>query len=77
MTRSYVVTGGVALPRYLGADGVEELCRGLLERADVLLLPASLYRSALAPVPEDRFRIGVGRRDPGPALEAFDAYLGG
>jgi hypothetical protein len=21
------------------------------------------------------FRIGVGRRDPGPALEAFDAYL--
>jgi aspartate/methionine/tyrosine aminotransferase len=69
--------GCVTFPRYLGAEGVEELCRGLLERAGVLLLPPSLYRSRLAAVPEDRFRIGVGRRDPGPALEAFDAYLGG
>jgi aspartate/methionine/tyrosine aminotransferase len=67
--------GCVAFPRYLGADGVEALCRELVERAGVLMLPASIYRSDLAPVPEDRFRIGVGRRDPGPALEAFDAYL--
>jgi aspartate/methionine/tyrosine aminotransferase len=69
--------GCVTFPRYSGAEGVEELCRGLVERAGVLLLPASLYRSGLAAVPEDRFRIGVGRRDPGPALEAFDAYLAG
>jgi aspartate/methionine/tyrosine aminotransferase len=67
--------GCVAFPRYLGAEGVEEMCRELLERQSVFLLPASIYRSDLAPVPEDRFRIGVGRRDPGPALEAFDAYL--
>jgi hypothetical protein len=51
------------------------MCRELLERQSVVLLPASIYRSDLAPVPEDRFRIGVGRRDPGPALAAFDAYL--
>ena len=67
--------GCVAFPRYLGAEGVEEMCRELLDRHSVFLLPASIYRSDLAPVPEDRFRIGVGRRDPGPALEAFDAYL--
>jgi aspartate/methionine/tyrosine aminotransferase len=67
--------GCVAFPRYLGAEGVEEMCRELLERQSVVLLPASIYRSDLAPVPEDRFRIGVGRRDPGPALAAFDAYL--
>ena len=67
--------GCVAFPRYLGAEGVEEMCRELLDRHGVFLLPASIYRSDLAPVPEDRFRIGVGRRDPGPALEAFDAYL--
>ena len=69
--------GCVTFPRYLGAEGVEELCRLLVERAGVLLLPASLYRSGLGTVPEDRFRIGVGRRNPGPALEAFDAYLAG
>jgi aspartate/methionine/tyrosine aminotransferase len=67
--------GCVAFPRYLGAEGVEEMCRELLERQSVFLLAASIYRSDLAPVPEDRFRIGVGRRDPGPALAAFDAYL--
>jgi aspartate/methionine/tyrosine aminotransferase len=67
--------GCVAFPRYLGAEGVEEMCRVLVEDAGVFLLPASIYRSDLAAVPEDRFRIGVGRRDPGPALEAFDAYL--
>ena len=67
--------GCVAFPRYLGSEGVEEMCRELLDRDSVFLLPASIYRSDLAPVPEDRFRIGVGRRDPGPALEAFDAYL--
>jgi aspartate/methionine/tyrosine aminotransferase len=67
--------GCVAFPRYRGAEGVEAMCRELVERAGVLLLPASVYRSDLAPVPADRFRIGVGRRDPGPALEAFDAYL--
>ncbi len=40
-----------------------------------MLLPASLYLSDLAPIPGDRFRIGVGRRDPEPALEAFDRFL--
>jgi aspartate/methionine/tyrosine aminotransferase len=69
-------TGGcVAFPRYLGADGVEAFCRDLVETAGVLLLPASIYRSDLATVPTDRFRIGVGRRDPGPALAAFDRFL--
>lgn len=68
--------GCVAFPRYLGADGVEAFCRDLVETAGVLLLPASIYTSGLAPVPTDRFRIGVGRRNAGSALEAFDSYLG-
>ncbi len=67
--------GCVAFPRDLGADGVETFCRHLVETAGVLLLPAGIYTSDLAPVPTDRFRIGVGRRDPGPALAAFDSYL--
>ena len=67
--------GCVAFPRYLGADGVEAFCRGAVEEEGVLLLPASLYASSLADVPADRFRIGVGRRDPGPGLAALGRRL--
>jgi aspartate/methionine/tyrosine aminotransferase len=67
--------GCVSFPRYLGPDGVEAFCRALVEQAGVLLLPASIYASRLAPVPADRFRIGIGRRDPQPALEALGAFL--
>ena len=67
--------GAVCFPRYLGGDGVEDFCQALVEGAGVVLLPASVYRSPLGPVPTDRFRIGVGRRDPGPAFEAFERFL--
>jgi aspartate/methionine/tyrosine aminotransferase len=67
--------GCVAYPRYLGADGVERFCEELLADAGVLLLPASVYRSELTVTPADRFRIGVGRRAPEPALEAFARWL--
>jgi aspartate/methionine/tyrosine aminotransferase len=67
--------GCVCFPRYLGADGVEAFARDLVREAGVVLLPASVYLSDLAPIPGDRFRIGVGRLGPEPALEAFDRFL--
>lgn len=67
--------GCVAFPRYLGPDGVERFCTELVEQAGVLLLPASVFRSELTPTPTDRFRIGLGRRDPGPALAALTDWL--
>ncbi len=67
--------GCVSFPRYRGADGVESFCRELVERAGVVLLPASIYASELGPVPGDRFRIGVGRRAPEPALAALGRFL--
>lgn len=67
--------GCVAFPRYTGSDGVETFCRRAVEEAGVLLLPASLFTSGIADVPTDRFRIGVGRRDPGPALHALRGLL--
>ncbi|NYI04718.1 aminotransferase class I/II-fold pyridoxal phosphate-dependent enzyme [Allostreptomyces psammosilenae] len=67
--------GCVAFPRYLGSDGVEEFCARLVEEVGVLLLPASVYRSELTATPTDRFRVGVGRLDPAPALEAFSGWL--
>ena len=66
--------GCVCFPRYLGGD-VEAFCRELLEAAGVVLLPADIYASDVGAVPADRFRIGVGRRDPEPALAAFEAFL--
>lgn len=67
--------GCVAFPRYLGADGVEAMCTELVEQEGVLLLPASIYQSSLTATPADRFRVGVGRRDPQQPLEAWGAWL--
>lgn len=67
--------GCVAFPRYRGPEGVEAFCQELVETEGVLLLPASVYASDLAPVPTDRFRIGLGRHNPTPALAAFDRFL--
>ncbi|GAB3403114.1 PLP-dependent aminotransferase family protein [Flindersiella endophytica] len=67
--------GCVAFPRYLGSDGVEHFCTELVERQGVLLLPGSMYESELTEIPPGRFRIGVGRRDPKPALDAMRAFL--
>jgi hypothetical protein len=67
--------GGCVFPRYLGDDGVEAFCRELVEAEGVVLLPASIYASELGPVPADRFRIGVGRRDPEAALAALGRFV--
>jgi aspartate/methionine/tyrosine aminotransferase len=68
--------GCVAFPRYLGTDGVEAMCTDLAEQEGVLLLPASIYASQLTATPADRFRIGVGRRDPQQALDVWASWLG-
>jgi aspartate/methionine/tyrosine aminotransferase len=67
--------GCVCFPRYLGPDGVEPMCTDLVEQEGVLLLPASIYRSALTATPADRFRIGVGRLGPQEALDCWAAWL--
>ncbi|WLS02589.1 pyridoxal phosphate-dependent aminotransferase [Shinella oryzae] len=67
--------GCVAFTRYLGADGVEEHCRRLVEEKGVLLLPSSLYVSDLLPVPADRFRVGIGRRNIDAGFAAWREFL--
>jgi aspartate/methionine/tyrosine aminotransferase len=67
--------GCVSFPRLLTGEPTSTFCRRLVESAGVVLLPADLYHSELAPVPADRFRIGVGRRDPEPALQALEGFL--
>jgi len=69
--------GCVCFPRLLTGEPASRFCRRLVETAGVLTLPADIYTSELAEVPGDRFRIGVGRHDPGAALAAFDEFLAG
>ena len=67
--------GVVCFPRYNGADGVDRFAARLLTEAGVLLAPASLFRSELAAIPMDRFRLGFGRLGVAEGLTAFEAFL--
>lgn len=69
---SYQPDGGVVIyPLYLGTDGAEAFVRAMVDEAGVVLLPPSVYASALGPTPEDRFRIGYGRAGIETGLEAM------
>ncbi len=67
--------GCVAFIRYKGTDGVEAFTTRLVEEAGVLLLPASIYRSELGPVPAEFFRIGFGRSALPEGLAALRNWL--
>jgi aspartate/methionine/tyrosine aminotransferase len=68
--------GGVtAFPRYCGEDGAVAFVEALAREAGVLVLPGCVWRSRLAPTPEDRFRIGFGRDGLVPALAAWQRFL--
>jgi aspartate/methionine/tyrosine aminotransferase len=53
--------GCVAFIRYKGREGVEAFTARMVEECGVLLLPSSVFRSDLAPVPDDCVRVGFGR----------------
>ena len=65
----------MAFPRYLGGEGVDEFCRGLVEDSGVLLLPSTIYKSDLGPTPNDRFRLGFGRKGLDEGLAALEAHV--
>lgn len=53
--------GVVGYVRYRGPDGVEAFATRMAREAGVLVLPSSVWKSALISLPADRFRIGFGR----------------
>ena len=65
----------MAFPRYKGTKGVERFTLDLVEQSGVLLLPATIYQSALGDAPTDRFRLGFGRQNMDQGLAAFEAHL--
>jgi aspartate/methionine/tyrosine aminotransferase len=67
--------GTIGYPRYKGVDGVETFARKLVEEANVLVLPASIFQSELTPLPPDRFRIGYARSYVPAGLAAMRDWL--
>jgi aspartate/methionine/tyrosine aminotransferase len=68
--------GMVCYPRYRGAEGVERFVTRMAATAGVLLLPASVFRSDLLTLPDDRFRVGFGQHGFAAGLAALEAALG-
>ena len=67
--------GCIGYPRYKGPEGVETFCKSLVEESGVLLLPSSVYSSALTDAPDDRFRIGFGRKNIQEGLDVMREHL--
>jgi aspartate/methionine/tyrosine aminotransferase len=67
--------GCVGFIRYLGAEGVEEFTRRVVEESGVLFLPSSVYRSELGAVPENCLRVGFGRKHVAAGLAALRQWF--
>lgn len=67
--------GCVAFPRYIGRGSVNEFTDKLLKQASIALIPSSIYRSRLTDTPDDRFRIGFGKRSIAGGIEALEAFI--
>ena len=67
----------MAFPRYKGSEGVEAFTQQLVEQSGVLLLPGSIYQSALGDTPDNHFRLGFGRKNLDAGLEALEKHISG
>ncbi|ANO49973.1 aminotransferase class I/II-fold pyridoxal phosphate-dependent enzyme [Woeseia oceani] len=65
----------MGFPRYNGIDGVEDFTRRLIEHSSLLLLPGSIYQSALTSTPANHFRIGFGRRDIETGIAVMEQHI--
>ena len=62
--------GSVAFPKLSSGLPAEELCRDLLEKEGVLLLPGSAFE-----YPGQHFRIGFGRKNLPDALSRLERFI--
>jgi aspartate/methionine/tyrosine aminotransferase len=62
--------GSIAFPNWLGPGTVEEFCRDVLEKHNIMIVPGSLFD-----YPGNHFRIGLGRKNFYQGLEHLDDYL--
>jgi aspartate/methionine/tyrosine aminotransferase len=69
--------GCVGFPRYKGPKNTDQFCEDLVRQTGILLLPPKIYHSELIKTPQDRFRIGFGRKNIDEGLAVFRDYLVG
>ena len=62
--------GSVAFPQWLGQTPIEQLCQEILDRQGVMIVPGSLFD-----FPGNYFRIGLGRKNFGEAIEQVSQYM--
>jgi len=67
--------GCVGFPRYKGRGNTNQFCEDLVNKTGILLLPPKIYHSELLETPQDRFRIGFGRKNIEKGLSVFHDYL--
>ncbi len=67
--------GVLAFPRFLGREGADAFAARLVRETGILLVPSSVYRTPLAAVPDDRLRIGFGRRHAAGAMPVLAEWL--
>ena len=67
--------GCVGYPRYKGSENTNRFCEDLVAETGILLLPPKIYHSELIKTPQDRFRIGFGRKNIEEGLSVFRNYL--
>jgi aspartate/methionine/tyrosine aminotransferase len=64
-----------AFARYHGPGSATQFATRLLRKTGVLVPPSTLWASALAEVPRDHLRFGVGRATAWAAFDVMEAYL--
>ena len=64
-----------ACPRFRGREGATTFARTLASEDGVLVLPSTLWHSALASIPTDRLRLGLGRVGSSAALGILADHL--
>ncbi|MBN1890212.1 MAG: aminotransferase class I/II-fold pyridoxal phosphate-dependent enzyme [Thermoflexales bacterium] len=62
--------GPITFPRWTGDISVEQFCQAVLEQQSVMIVPGSLFD-----FPGNHFRLGLGRKNLGEALERVGACL--
>jgi len=67
--------GCVGFPKYKGPGNTNQFCEDLVNKTGILLLPPKIYHSELLETPQDRFRIGFGRKNIEKGLSVFHDYL--
>jgi aspartate/methionine/tyrosine aminotransferase len=62
--------GSIAFPQWLGPGSADQFCQAVLDQRGVMLVPGRIFD-----FPGQHFRVGLGRRNFGDAIDQVDAYL--